>query len=402
MEMHNAAGRRNLNVKRHESITDSVTGDLEPRPTPSQHDRLESGSAEYHASVLALRGSTEHRLHVRFQGQRSLIGLSCISTTWKGGRELSRSTSKVGGAISIIIGGHTALYGVTAGHGLLHQGLNMTPQSAEDPMTDDLSDDSDSLSEDDEEFPTRATDSVYSGDGASSDSAIDLTDHARWTPINRGITAEFLGIGLGSASETEPDPDKSHVKDTLSGDIALFPISSNQCAGLTNSYIHTDSLKAKEVNSIARSDCKNPIPVVILLGPEQTVSGSLEPGKFHFSMRGMPIDARKVRLSKDLGECAKSLLVRRRRLTSLIASGSSGSWVVHDQTLYGMIVAVFPGECMALMIPSNRMISDIYKLCPGATNVSAAVRYQAVSKNRPHLNDLTSSNRSRHRRRRNA
>lgn len=39
-----------------------------------------------------------------------------------------------------------------------------------------------------------------------------------------------------------------------------------------------------------------------------------------------------------------------------------------------MIVAVIPGECMALMVPSEKMMSDIRKLCPGPINISIDIR----------------------------
>lgn len=318
--------------------------------------------------------------------------MNCISTTWRGHTELSRNVYKIGGAISISFGGKTSLYGVTSGHGMIRQLLDIALESSggEGSSIHEFSESSDSESDDEEESPSFRAESDGSGNRALVDSAVDLSDHTAWRPINHDITADFLGIGFRQASQRESQPDESHVKDTLFGDLALFPIDSFHRSGVTNYYIEasnlaasnleasnleTSNLEAKEVTSISENEVESTLPVVVLLGPETTVSGTLQPGKFHFSMRGTSIDARQISLSRDLGQSNTPIPVRRSILTRFVAMGSSGSWVVHDQTLYGMIIAVIPGECTALMVPAKKMMSDIRKMCPGASDISVAVRH---------------------------
>lgn len=218
----------------------------------------------------------------------------------------------MGGAISITLGGKTLFYGVTSGHGIIQQLLDVAPESSdgEDSSIHGFSEGSGSESEDAEESSSFSAESDDSGDRASIDSAVDLSDHNAWWPINHDITADFLGIGVRVASQRESQPDESHVEDSLFGDLALFPIDSFHRPGLTNYYIDPRNLEAKDVTSIWENEIESTLPVVVLLGPGQTVSGTLQPGKFHFSMRGTSIDARQIRLFRDLGQSKNPMPVR--------------------------------------------------------------------------------------------
>lgn len=210
----------------------------------------------------------------------------------------------MGGAISITLEGKTSLYGVTSGHGMIQQLLDVAPESSdgEDSSIHGFSESSDSESDDEEESPYSSAESDGSGDKASVDSAVDLSDHTAWWPIDHDITAEFLGIGVRPECPREPQPGQSHVEDTAFGDLALFPIDSFHRPSSTNYYIELDSMEPKDVTSISENEVETTLPVAVLLGPEQTVSGTLQPGKFHFSMGGTMIDARQIRLSRDLGQ----------------------------------------------------------------------------------------------------
>ncbi|KAG8165529.1 hypothetical protein KVR01_004081 [Diaporthe batatas] len=318
--------------------------------------RPEARKERHYGSEIELPVLTELRLHVLSYGLTSLIGLRCIANAWRDQIELSRSTSRVGGAVLLTIDGRTSVYGVTAGHGLVHQYLNSSPQTVDDLYGDGVSDDSGSESEDETDSQSLSAGSTYAKARSSIDSSVDLSD-VGWTTIDHGVSAAFGGARFLRTPQTVSQPGKLDVEDTLSGDLALFPLDSLHRPGLTNNYIQPSNLEAKEVTSISENDCEIPLPVFVLLDPEQVLSGTIQPGKFHFSMGGVPIDARQLRLSRDL------------------APGSSGSWVVHDQTLYGMIVAIFPGECTALMVPSKRMLSDVKMLCPGVTDISVAIKH---------------------------
>lgn len=49
--------------------------------------------------------------------------------------------------------------------------------------------------------------------------------------------------------------------------------------------------------------------------------------------------------------------------------GSSGSWVVQGDVLYGMVIAIIPMDRCALILPQRRMYSDIKDLLPDATRI---------------------------------
>lgn len=49
--------------------------------------------------------------------------------------------------------------------------------------------------------------------------------------------------------------------------------------------------------------------------------------------------------------------------------GSSGSWVVQDDVLYGMVIAIIPMDRCALILPQRRMYTDIKDLLPDVTSI---------------------------------
>ncbi|KAJ0114113.1 hypothetical protein J7T55_007947 [Diaporthe amygdali] len=325
----------------------------------TDHDSSQLNRVHDRKSGIRLSEDTELYLHVRSRRTTSLIGLSCVSSIWSGRIEASRSSSKMGGAIAITREKETKLYGVTSGHGLIRQVIERAPQNLDGygPLVSWLSDSSDSESEDEEESANvhaKAEDILDAG--VQSVVALDLSDVTIWTSINHDLSAGFVGINFPPASQKQVHQVESHVHDVLSGDLALFPILSTHRQSLSNYYIEQDTMMAKDVVSTNEEEIEYMLPVVVLLGPEQAVNGTLLPGKFHFSMRGAAIETSRVRLERDL------------------AKGSSGSWVVHDQKLYGMIIAVFPGDCLALMIPAKKMLCDIQAMFPDATGISVDTR----------------------------
>lgn len=281
----------------------------------SSHDPIPSSSATYGSTgvygnsypTTATGSAGVSNYPTDLSGSKrtmSLIGLDCISSISKGGIELGRSRSKMGGAIVITFEGRASLYGVTTGHGLIHQLMDVAPRRLSQHYTavDWLSESSDSESEDGDDVADFRAQGGYSGNRMSSGSAVDLRDQGKWATIVRDIRANFNGIDFFPASQSKAQPAESHVEDMLSGDLALFPIDSLHRPGLTNNYtkLAGRSPLLKVVTSILEKDVESALPLEILLGPEQTVSGTLLPGKFHFSMRGTAIDTRQIRLSKDL------------------------------------------------------------------------------------------------------
>jgi hypothetical protein len=54
----------------------------------------------------------------------------------------------------------------------------------------------------------------------------------------------------------------------------------------------------------------------------------------------------------------------------LLAHGTSGSWVVAGQTLYGMVIAVSTTERYVLMMTAERLFSNIKESDPSVFNIS--------------------------------
>lgn len=52
--------------------------------------------------------------------------------------------------------------------------------------------------------------------------------------------------------------------------------------------------------------------------------------------------------------------------------GSSGSWVVENGILYGMVIAIMPLENCAVILPQRRMYSDIKEIFPDATSIQVS------------------------------
>lgn len=327
-------------------------------------------------SGIKLSSGTELHIHVASQWITSLIGLSYVSSIHRANAEVSRSHSKMGGAVAITRGRKTSLYGVTTAHGVIRQIKERAPRVLGGyRCVDESTESSSSESED----GTDISDDVSKADDGSCNKtstifSVGLSDQTVWTNISHDIKAGFCGLEYTSALRSQVQQTGWHFNHSHSGDLALFPLASLNLRGLKNYYLQSGTQVSKELVYISEEEVQYTLPVAILLGPQQTAEGTLLPGKFHFSMCGKPVETTRVRLSKDLGLFSQLKLLKVILLTMTAAMGSSGSWVVHGQTLYGMIMAVHPNECLALMVPARKMLSDIRVMFPDTTKISVELR----------------------------
>ncbi|KAG8163896.1 hypothetical protein KVR01_005814 [Diaporthe batatas] len=322
--------------------------------------RLSTGCLAIHNGDESLRLSDDMFLdfHVQESDADSSIGLTCRSTTRRHSSIISTRFSRMGGVISITRGSETTYYGVTSGHGLVCQILEDTSISTDG--SNDLSDES-------------STSSFYDGDSGSDRESQENSNQIHypsptgsqekvenWMTANDGLVASFSNLRADSVDCRMISREADSIGDNkISGDLALIKIPTSTAKVLPNDFVDPTATGPKGHTargeghrcpaSTETSDDDN--KVFVLLGKSKSVAGCVVAGTVHFSVRGRKIECARIMLSEELG------------------LGSSGSWVVQDDVLYGMVIALTPMDGCALILPQRRMYADIQGLFPDATSI---------------------------------
>ncbi|KAH6962649.1 hypothetical protein BKA56DRAFT_598024 [Ilyonectria sp. MPI-CAGE-AT-0026] len=294
-------------------------------------------------------------------------GLLCCSTIRTGDTYLQH-IGRIGGVISI--NGEAAQYGVTTAHGMLNTRAFHNHQSIIQPRTSTVSesapskaDNSDNTTLDYEaECESEEEESNDDTEGEASDDDTDIEDHdvnspgyigfrdpllvSEWSSVSSGIL-NFLGESyhwdfLGTRYN-QADPSLLSPAATEDTDHALLPL--NVAAGLVvpNTYheVSVQRMWAQAIQGYKKNADLIEGPVIIALGAQPTVEGELLLGPTCLAVHGQMFSLRKIKFA------------------SRLAPGTSGSWVVRDSFLCGMIVAVSRTEPYALMMTAERLFWNI-------------------------------------------
>ncbi|KAJ4287992.1 hypothetical protein N0V90_012008 [Kalmusia sp. IMI 367209] len=246
----------------------------------------------------------------------------------------------IGGLIRV----NDKIYGLTTGHGIL---APSRPQSASPPRA-----------------PVSSTSSDYTLSDAESDSSDDSyassdeeSSRIEWTS-QRPLDTVTIGAGNrvqqlewrntysgGPACFCEKSQGLGIIENISSNsDFALVVMGFSPTFHLFNEYRETSSLKMSSVDRIKHDTDLISGHVSLLIGKDQTISGHLLEGSTTFRNQTATFCTRKIEISAPLLNPAK---------------GVSGSWVIQDNYLCGVVIAVYETEPYVHMITTDKMFQDI-------------------------------------------
>lgn len=330
-------------------------------------------------------------------------GLLCCSTIRTGDTYLHH-IGRIGGVISI--NGTATQYGVTTAHGMLNTQAFDNHQSIFQPRTSTVSesaplkaDNSDNGTLDYEaECEAQAEESDDDTEEEASDDDTDIEDHdinspgyigfrdpllvSEWFSVSPG-TLNFLGESyqwdfLGTRYN-QADPSSHSPAATRDTDHALLPLDEAARLVAPNTYQWVQAIQGYKKNADLIEG-----PVIIALGAQPTVEGELLPGPTCLAVHGQMFSLRKIKFASRLGGFRSCYQDFEPNLLIEIAPGTSGSWVVRDSFLCGMIVAVSRTEPHALMMTAERLFCNIKSWDRSINHIELDTTNQAAG--------LTSSN----------
>ncbi|CAJ0553170.1 Ff.00g116820.m01.CDS01 [Fusarium sp. VM40] len=305
--------------------------------------------------ALHLQDGTSLHLHLESPQGVSACGLLCCATLTRHGAVLDQRLSRIGGLISV----DGVNFGATTAHGLMEC---LWGRGSETADSSNESCDLESLG----------------SDGSDSEMSQDQSDEEEYVELLGGINASSItgwdhslmtgGIGFldnhacdlesfiqQSRASPELPPEYNMVQNTNGG----FASSANQSPvlrgsdftllrngnidDLKNTYT-TKDLRTIEVDTVFTWDDASAGPVQLLLGHDQVLGGILIPGSTSLVMHGFEFKSRKI------------------RTTGPLAQGCSGSWVVRDRQLCGVIIASYEAEPYVHIITACDMLLDISAL----------------------------------------
>lgn len=365
----------------------------------------------------AIQITKELALYVHVENARSATacGLLCCATFLRNGKVQSQRISRIGGLASL--DGRSLQ--VTTAHGLLED-LNreVPPDASErrqsisgeawnmDPGNDISSADSmgsasdfeTDTSSDEDEAPWVATIGEVEPDiqdaitwvGLPS-SAIQQTCFARMfgATIRECLQARDLQLSRltsQSRNQSHRSPPSSdmpvHSKTAeksgehdAKGDFTFLDVVTG--SQLHNYYDGDNSgsiVDQTVVYRIARAEELNPGPVDLLIHPGKSARGIAISQAVSFSRYGVRFLVHKIFINATLGrQRHRPLSYRLISLTLIPARGCSGTWVVQNGLLCGIIIASYEHEPYALMIPSYDFCHQVMDCFPRISSIELPI-----------------------------
>ncbi|KAI3343174.1 hypothetical protein F4824DRAFT_444745 [Ustulina deusta] len=295
-------------------------------------------------------------LHIEEAGEdNSACGLVTCATITKDGRIIDQCISRLGGLLLL---NNEVVCGSSTAHGiidmLMSAGLDSSGEECVNSLRDISNSDTDSEAE---SYSSVETDSE--ADGESTISVCDL-DHnglelsstaitsniTHWNSIPDVIIFDFIRTALPDLNQNW-----SLRNDVRAHHFALFEFGRDPFQKLNNSYEY------KSARHLVTTDMHDlDIPqrlkeMTILLGHNTFACRRLLPGISKIYMAGVEFSTRRIFLDDPL------------------APGTSGSWVVSDSCLHGIIIASYGQEPIAHMIPTQQLYCDIKSALPPILSV---------------------------------
>ncbi|CAH0051917.1 unnamed protein product [Clonostachys solani] len=307
--------------------------ELQKYAVPSSSLRCSGGDVLFHFAKLRPRFTS-----------LSACGWLCCATYLKDNTVRNQRLSRIGGILTsgILDECHKHHLGtiLTVAHGLLDEeedDLDEVYSSYNDSLPSDSESDSEDSYDSEESEMMEPLPGSSPRLGQLDPSEIVL----QWISFD-----EVCGINcFGKIVQNEQPPRDSP---TNRSDYAL--LRSHTLQHLHNTY--TTSSTAQEAGSweaitsySSNSEMKDG-RVCIILGLGQVEEAWLLPGSQPMRLEGGQVTVRKLQLRLPL------------------AQGTSGSWVVKDHTWYGMIVAAYVGEPLAVFITAEDILSDMKSSFP--------------------------------------
>ncbi|KAI0856490.1 hypothetical protein F4860DRAFT_401129 [Xylaria cubensis] len=290
-------------------------------------------------------GRVETKVHVHVERSEMPInhGMLCCITITQGddAKVLHQRLCRIGGYIIVDLPTGPQLVAVTTAHGLLEywiqQDLGYETRISATEETEAMKLDDIDLEEETclEEVGTEITTSNV-------DTEIDLV--AEWIP------AVFFPGNINFVSQASPASGSSFEVKTnrIDTDFLLLSID-NRVTG--------KAMEGANINSYipdAAMSLNKTYGTIISIQPEALKVAEILPDAIPFSVNGVVFQTKKVELSEPA------------------CSGLSGTWVVQDHALCGVIIAIYEGEPFALMLTAEKLFSDIKRFSSNISSVKIA------------------------------
>lgn len=306
----------------------------------------QNGISTFDGSSLFIH--VEHRLP-----GSSACGMLCLASIARDGQILQQKLSRVGGLLFTM---NTALRwslcAVTTAHGMFGQGYttnaNSTVGSSESSNETESDDyDTDSEPEDDHTYES----SVLFG-------APNLNRVATvWQEISSERLLNFLGKSHNSILDETP----SNNELPKEADCALLDIAN--VFNLLNTYKSPDGVLNFLDSHIKDSGLGEGI-VHLVFGEQDVVEGYMLPEPSVLLIQGTIFHTRKIELQYPICELMSPspIVVPCDFVVDMNpAPGTSGSWVVQNGAMCGMIIAGYDNEPYAHIVTAEHLFSQIYE-----------------------------------------
>ncbi|KAI0970243.1 hypothetical protein F4678DRAFT_134265 [Xylaria arbuscula] len=309
-----------------------------------------------------LRFADSYRLHIHTEAagkDGSACGLITCATLTKGGSIIDQCISRIGGLLLL---DHEVVCASSTAHGILDMLMSAGIYPAEEGDLDSSRDIPDTDTENQAE-----NDSSVGTDSESDDESIisardpDCDDRellkdtitssiTHWNVVPNVIIFDFLRTAM-------PNQNKCWTlgAEVRAHDFALFEIGCDPFQKLSNSYEselvrHTIKTEDTQDNDGLRYSAGLQ-DVMILLGHNTFARGRMLPGISNIYMGEIEFSTSRILLDTPL------------------APGTSGSWVVSDGFLQGVIIASYGQEPIAHMIPIQELFRDVKSALPSLMSI---------------------------------
>ncbi|KAI0539502.1 hypothetical protein GGR58DRAFT_464558 [Xylaria digitata] len=336
---------------------------LEPIVTANSESKLEVDLYDYRIGVSIGDGFELHVDIAQTGEDGSLCGRPCRSRITHQSRVVNESFCRIGGVLRI---NDSVDALITTAHGILNYFLiTLIPLLKENDDTKNQSSTSDEISdessdEDDmEEFLRQEQQDGIDSDNSSTDALgyIDVSQLQQWEPLRPFDTITYIAQaeqkGTGSIWDLyfgQFDADYALFRQPeWTGSSQGLPLNNLYTIGSGDSKVEFDRSISIESSQIAPMDFETSY---ILLGTQEVIPVQLFPDEVEISMHGVKFKTLKLRAPK------------------VLAQGTSGSWVVREEKLCGVIIAIYQLEPYALMLPSAAVSFDLTKLGTSINTVS--------------------------------
>ncbi|KAI1420253.1 hypothetical protein F5Y12DRAFT_719743 [Xylaria sp. FL1777] len=324
---------------------------LEPIVVAHSDSELDADVYDYRTGVK-LGGEFQLHVDIALNGEGdSLCGRVCRSRITLQSRVVNESFSRVGGVLRL---NDSVDALITTAHGILNYflvevlPLLEAPDVAENQL--DSSDETSDESSDEGDMGDISSQEQRGGadpDRSHTDTLgyIDTSQLQQWEPLRPFDTITYIG----QAEQTDTDMVWNLLFRNFDADYALFrqsELHSSQNTPQNNVYVVDSNDSDAELDSISSKDSQISSPVsseatYLLLGVQEAIPVELFPDEVEISMLGAKFKTLKLRAPK------------------ILSRGTSGSWVVRGEKLCGVIIALYPFESYALMLPAMTVSRDL-------------------------------------------